>query len=173
MICQKLVRLFVDDCLLYRPIRCHQDHVDLQGHNLEKWVDTWCMRYTTTTCYILSVKKLPIYCHELGNSVLEEVENNPYLGLSISNDLKWTNHIYNICKKVSSTIGLIRRNFDIVQLNVVERLCLTNKIYTLEYGAVIWDSFSQSDIDKIETNSTKAARFISGDCKSLDHGCVT
>jgi len=36
MICQKLVRLFVDDCLLYRPIRCHQDHVDLQDLNLEK-----------------------------------------------------------------------------------------------------------------------------------------
>ena len=173
MICQKLVRLFVDDCLLYRPIRCHQDHVDLQDLNLEKWVDTWCMRYKATTCYILRVKKSPIYCHKLGNSILEEVENNPYLGLSISNDLKWTNHIYNICKKVSSTIGLIRRNFDIVQLNVVERLCLTNKIYTLEYGAVIWDSFSQSDIDKIETNSTKTARFISEDCKSLDRGCVT
>jgi hypothetical protein len=173
MICQKLVRLFVDDCLLYRPIRCHQDHVDLQDLNLEKWVDTWCMRYKATTCYILSVKKSPIYCNKLGNSILEEVENNPYLGLSISNDLKWTNHIYNICKKVSSTLGLIRRNFDIVQLNVVERLCLTNKIYTLEYGAVIWDSFSQSDIDKIETNSTKAARFISEDCKSLDRGCVT
>ena len=83
---------------------------------LKKWVDTWCMRYKATTCYILSVKKSPIYCHKLGNSVLEEVENNSYLGLSISNDLKWTNHIYNICKKVSSTLGLIRRNFDIVQL---------------------------------------------------------
>jgi len=30
------VRLFTDDCLLYRPIRCHQDHVDLQDLNLEK-----------------------------------------------------------------------------------------------------------------------------------------
>ena len=83
--------------------------------------NSWCMRYNATTCYILSVKKSSSYFNKFGNAVLEEVDNNPYLGLSISNDLKWTNHIYNICKKVSSSIGFIRRNFDIVQLNVVER----------------------------------------------------
>ena len=34
------VSLFADDCLLYRPIIRHQDHVDLQNylHNLDKKV---------------------------------------------------------------------------------------------------------------------------------------
>jgi hypothetical protein len=44
---------------------------------------------------------------------------------------------------------------------------------TLEYGAIIWDPYLQSDIDKIEKVQRKAARFISGDYKSRDHGCVS
>ena len=36
------VRLFADDCLLYREINTFQDHVALQQdlHNLEQWADT-------------------------------------------------------------------------------------------------------------------------------------
>ena len=137
------VHLFADDCLLYRPIRCHQDHVDLQGHNLEKWIDTWCMRYNATTCNILSVKKSPIYFHNLGNSVLEEVENNPYLGLSISNNLKWTNHIYNICKKTSSTLEFIRRNLRHSPAKCRRKAYVSLIRSTLENEVII------SDIDKI------------------------
>ena len=168
MICQKLVRLFVDDCLLYRPIRCHQDHVDLQDHNLEKWVDTWYMRYNATTCYILSVKKSPIYCHKLGNSVLEEVENNSYIGLSISNDLKWTNHIYNICKKTSSTLEFIRRNLRHSPAKCRRKAYVSLIRSTLEYEVVI------SDIDNILKVQHQVARIIStGDYKSRDRGYVT
>jgi hypothetical protein len=51
------------------------------------------------------------------NTVLKEVENNPFLGLSKYNDLRWKHHINNIGKKASATLGFIRRN---VQLNVVK-----------------------------------------------------
>ena len=106
------VRLFADDCLLYRPIKTHEYHFTLpiDLNNLEKWASTWGMSFNATKCYILSVKKSTTYFYRLNNILLKEVENNPYLGLSISNDLKWTNHINNICKKASSTVGFIRRN---------------------------------------------------------------
>jgi len=45
---------------------------------------------------------------------------------------------------------------------------------TLECVAVIYGIlFLQSDIHKIEIVQGKAARFISGDYKSRDRGCVT
>jgi hypothetical protein len=107
------VRLFADDCLLYRPIKTHKGHITLQNdlNNLEKWASTWGMRFNATKCYILSIKKSTTYFYRLNNTILKEVDNNPYLGLSTSNDLKWTNHINNICKKASSTVEFIRRNF--------------------------------------------------------------
>lgn len=44
---------------------------------------------------------------------------------------------------------------------------------TLEYGAVLGDPFSQSDIHKTEKVQRKAVRFIRGEYKSLERGCVT
>ena len=44
---------------------------------------------------------------------------------------------------------------------------------TLEYGAVIWDTFTQNEIDKIERLQRKAARFISNDYHSRETGCMT
>ena len=44
---------------------------------------------------------------------------------------------------------------------------------TLDYSSVIWDPYLQKDIDKLEKVQRQAARFISGDYTSRDHGCVT
>ena len=43
-------RLFADDCLLYRRIRNHDDHLALQNdlHNLESWANDWGMRFNAT-----------------------------------------------------------------------------------------------------------------------------
>ena len=44
---QSQVRLFADDCLLYRPIKSQSDHITLQNDliELEKWADKWGMRF--------------------------------------------------------------------------------------------------------------------------------
>jgi hypothetical protein len=169
------VRLFADDCLLYRPIKTHKGHITLQNdlNNLEKWASTWGMRFNATKCYILSIKKSTTYFYRLNNTILKEVDNNPYLGLSTSNDLKWTNHINNICKKASSTVEFIRRNFKYSPAKCWRTAYISLVRSTLEYGAIIWDPYLQSDIDKIEKVQRKAARFISGDYKSRDRGCVS
>ena len=43
---------------------------------------------------------------------------------------------------------------------------------TLEYSSVVWDSHLQKDIDSLEKIQRQAARFISSDYFSRDHGCV-
>ena len=96
-----------------------------------------------------------------------------YLDLSISNDLKWTNHINNICKKAQSTLGFVRRNLRHTPAKCGRTVYVSLIRSTLEYGAVIWEPFVQSDIHKIEKVQRKAARFISGDYKSRYRGCVT
>ena len=44
---KSLVRLFADDCLLYRTIKSQSDHEKLQQdlNNLQKWADTWGMSF--------------------------------------------------------------------------------------------------------------------------------
>jgi len=151
------------------------DHITLQNdlNNLEKWASTWGMSFNATKCYILSVKKSTTYFYRLNNTILKEVENNPYLGLSISNDLKWTNHINNICNKASSTVGFICLNLKHSPAKYRHTAYISLFRSTLEYGAIIWDPYLQSDIDKIEKVQWKAVRFISDDYKSWVRGCVS
>ena len=44
---------------------------------------------------------------------------------------------------------------------------------TLEYSSVIWDPYLQKDIDKLENVQRRAARSISENWTSRDHGYVT
>ncbi len=43
----------------------------------------------------------------------------------------------------------------------------------LEYGASIWDPYLKGDIDKLERVQHRAARFITGNYRSREKGCVT
>ena len=43
----------------------------------------------------------------------------------------------------------------------------------LDYGSVIWDPYLKQDIDKLERVQRQAARFITGDYKTREEGCVT
>merc|ERR1711923_367773 len=43
----------------------------------------------------------------------------------------------------------------------------------LEYGAIIWDPYTQSDINRLERIQRQAARFISGDYQSRTPGSMS
>ena len=50
--------------------------------------------------------------YALEGTVLENVQRiKSYLGVTITNDLKWNAHINNICTKANRTIGFFRRTF--------------------------------------------------------------
>jgi len=110
-----IVRLFADDCLLYRPIHSIQDQIQLQSDlaELQKWAELWGMKFNARKCYILRVSRrsTPLhYFYELDNHILQEVTTSPYLGLTFSSDMRWSTHITSAAAKANSTLGFIRRN---------------------------------------------------------------
>ena len=54
------VRLFADDCLLYRPIKCRADQEQLQRDlsALQDWADRWEMCFKPSKCSVLRVSRL-------------------------------------------------------------------------------------------------------------------
>ena len=169
------VRLFADDCLLYREIRTIQDHHILQSdlQELEKWASTWGMKFNAKKCYILSTKNTSNFFYQLNNTFLQEVQQTPYLGVQISSDLKWAAHIGKITKKASSTLGFLRRNLRNCPPDNRRTAFIALVRSTLEYGAAVWDPYMQKDIDKLERVQRQAARFIAKDYRSREPGCVT
>ena len=45
--------------------------------------------------------------HTLEGTVLYNVEKIKYLGITITNDLKWNKHVSNNCTKASKTLGFL------------------------------------------------------------------
>jgi len=109
----------------------------------------------------------------LNSYILKNVENNPYLGLIISKDLKWATHIDQIAKKSSSTLGFVQRNLKKCPEKCKRTAYISLVRSTLEYGATIWDPHLEKDIYKLEKVQRKAARFIKNDYKSNHPGAVT
>ena len=86
------VRLFADDCLVYRPIRSEADQVLLQRDlsSLELWGDTWGMHFNATKCNIMRISRSrnPLTrMYSLCNHMLSEVDTAKYLGTNLSSEL--------------------------------------------------------------------------------------
>ncbi|XP_070206189.1 uncharacterized protein [Littorina saxatilis] len=169
------VRLFADDCLLYREINSFTDHQSLQQdlRHLEEWAVTWGMRFNASKCYILSINKSSDFYYQLDNSILQNVRSTPYLGIRLSDDMKWIPHISSITKKANCTLGFLRRNLQRCPPRCRQQAYLSLVRPLLEYGAVVWDPYLKKDIDCIERVQRKALRFITGDFRSSTPGSVT
>ena len=171
------VRLFADDCLIYREVNEFKDHYTLQRDlkNLEDWAEKWGMRFNATKCYIMTISKKPSssFMYQLNNTILQNVSTNPYLGILFSSDMKWNTHINNITKKASSTLGFIKRNLRRCPTSCKKTAYLALVRPLLEYGAIIWDPYQKQEIDQMERIQRKAVRFISRDFRSNTPGFVT
>jgi hypothetical protein len=146
------VRLFADDCLLYRTIKSAKDHQLLQEDlkSLEAWTKDWGMRFNAKKCYILSIKNKSQHFYSLNGHILQQVQNNPYLGLQISEDLKWTTHIANVAKKANSTLGFLRRNLKYCPQECKKTAYISLVRSTMEYGGIIWDPYMETNINRLE-----------------------
>ena len=169
------VRLFADDCLLYREILTPQDHDTLQQdlRCLETWAKEWGMRFNASKCYILSNNKKTLCNYCLDGVALEHVKENPYLGIQLSSDLMWSTHISSLSKKTGATVGFLRRNLQSCPQECRRIAYIALVRSTLEYGAAIWDPFLKQDAEKLERIQRQGARFIKRDYRSREPGCVT
>ena len=162
------VRMFTDDCLLYRQIKSEEDHNILQNDlaELEQWAQMWGMSFNPIKCYVMTVgrgRKLSTRIYDLCDHPLEQVDKNPYLGVLLSQDKKWAPHINKICKKANGTLGFLRRNLRTCPTKLKETAYISLVRSTLEYSCTIWDPHLKKDIKAIEAVQRRAARFVCGD----------
>ena len=159
------VRLFADDCLLYRTTKKEEDHLTLQADltHLEGWANKWGMKFYAKECYVLSINNKSSRYYQLEKHTQKEVQDNPYSGLQISNDLKWSIHINNVCKKANATLGFLGRNLR----NVPETCRMTT------YVTLVCYPYLKGDIDKLERIQNRAIPFANKDYKSRETGAIT
>ena len=114
------VPLFVIQNLLpkWLFIRNNDDTILLQNdlNKIAEWEFMWQMQFNIDKCFILRVgrpKHKLVHLYTLHNQNLSETDSAKYLGLTITSDLQWNQHINNITNKANSILGLLRRNLRI------------------------------------------------------------
>ena len=80
---------------------------------LVSWSKTWQMQFNVTKCHTMRIsrkKELVLIDYYINGHKLSPVKNHPYLGVMLSNDLRWNSHVENIVVKANKSLGFVRRN---------------------------------------------------------------
>ena len=73
------------------------------------------------------------------NKVLQETSfNYMYLGVTLSSDLTWHNHIDNMITKINQRLGVLRRVKEFLDLNTRCVLYTSLVLPLFDYGDTIW-----------------------------------
>ena len=162
------IRLFADDCVCYREIKNEEDTLKLQRDidRLGSWARKWGMRFQPVKCNMMQLtnkRSSKIQAnYTLEGTVLENVESIKYLGVTITNDLKWNTHISNVCTKANRTLGFLRRNLYSCPQDVKEAAYKGLVRPVLEYGSSVWDPHTHGLQEELEKVQNHAARFVTG-----------
>ena len=159
------LRLFADDCLIYRPINSPEDHTILQNDllKLSIWANIWQMKFNVKKCCILKVSTLRTtrnFTYIMYSIPLQVVEQHHYLGVLLNNKLSWIPHIHLICNKANRLLGLLRRNLYHCPSYLKEHAYKQIVLPSTDYCSTIWDPYQQTSIHKLEMIQHRAARFV-------------
>jgi len=120
-------------------------------------------------CQVLSVTKnrtTIIKDYLLHSHTLEHVTSANYLGVTITSDLKWKNHVSNICAKANKTIGFVKRNLNISISDIKQKAYISLVRPTVGYASALWDPHLQKDNLKLEMVQRRSARFVTNRYKN-------
>ena len=164
---QTSIKLFADDCLLYRTINSDADERQLQQDldTMIEWSNTWLMRFNATKCHLLKITRQRKYLltkYNINGSQLQEVSHHPYLGVELSSDLTWKTHICNITSKANRILNLLRRHLYGCNQDVKERAFTSLVQPHLCYSSSVRDPYYKYDISTLEKVQRKGARFVTG-----------
>ena len=124
------------------------------------------MSFNTKKCHILSISRQrlrPVTAYKIGPDHLTPVDSYPYLGVSISSDLRWNIHINDVCARATRTLNFIRRNIYRCPADS-KSLAFTSLVRPLlEYASGAWDPHTVKNINSLEMVQRRAARFVKRD----------
>ena len=98
-----------------------------------------------------------IHNYTLHQQTLENVQSAKYLGITITENMDWGQHISDISSKATKTLGFLRRNLAFAPRSTKEVAYKTLVRPKLEYAAPIW-----SPIVKLRFNKWRKYRGPAG-----------
>ena len=163
------VRLFADDTSLYIIVDDPTDAAEQLNINLEtinRWAETWLVKFNPSKSESLLVsRKINRNVHPplIMNRVhINEVQHHKHLGIFLSNDGTWHEHINYITSKAWQKIYVMRKLKFLLDRESLNRIYISFIRPTLEYADIVWNNCTQYEINQIEKVQQEAARIVTG-----------
>ena len=153
------IRLFADDCVSYCEIKVIEDTMKLQRDidRLGNWARNWGIRFQPIKCNMMQLTRKHSNkiqaSYTLEGTVLENVYNIKYFGVTITSDLRWNTHISNICTKANRTLGFLRQTLFSCPQDVKEAAYKQMLRPILKYGSSVWDPYTdklQKELENVQ-----------------------
>ncbi len=162
---QSRVRLFADDCVLYRPIKDQNDCTILQKDldELSAWETKWGMAFHPDKCSAIRITRArnPIAAsYSLRGHTLALEDSTRYLGVELQTNMSWNNQISQTARKANSTLGFLRRNLRVSNEQTKTAAYFSMVRPILEYCSTVWSPHTKKNINKIEMVQRRAARYV-------------
>ena len=171
------INLFADDMLLYRVINstCDLEVVQQGVNNVSDWVHANNLQLNSSKCKFMIVSRLrsrgiQAPALELNGHQLEKVLEYKYLGVTLTSNLSWSEHVDTIVCKTRKLVGMLYRQF--------YRWSSTEALYQLyislvrphlEYAAPVWSPYTSKNISKLEAVQKFALRMCLKDWHASYH----
>ena len=97
--------------------------------------------------------------YSLYQQILEQVQSTKYLGITITDDLDWGQHISQISSKATWTLGFLRQNLAFAPRQTKNVAYKTLVCPQLEYASPIWHPYVKTQIQQMEEVQKTAARW--------------
>ena len=120
------------------------------------------MEFNPSKCVVIHVTraKTPVPSkYLLHGQILESVGCSKYLGVEISSNLTFNNHIQKICTSANRSVGFIKRNIRTKSRDISEMAYKTLVRPLVEYSSSVWSPNTDKYIGKIAMVQRKAARW--------------
>ena len=161
------ISLFADDIALYHTIRSPADYVVLQADitAITMWIedekhlklnaDKCCLMFISRK-HTLALSPPPLFIH--GDSQLQQVGSVKYLGVLLTSDLTWSQHVDKVCSKTRKLTGLFYRRFCCCNPDLMLQLYKSLIHPHLEYASQVWDPHLLKDVNNLEKTQKFALR---------------
>ena len=157
--------MFADDCKLYSELTVNRssDSLQLTLNNLCAWTIKWQLNINVLKCIVLTICRdlTSIQSAYFINDVpILSASSVSDLGVTISYDLSFNQHINNIVSKAQSRLSVFLRGFITRDFNFVRKAFITYIRPILEYNSVLWSPSQIFLIDLIENVQRRLSRSI-------------
>jgi len=143
--------IYADDAKLFNHISSTRDVHILQTvlNSVDRRIEEWSLKLNISKCRVVTFgRKSSImkFDYSIGNEIIERTESVTDLEVVFDPQLQFSLHIKEKVNKVYARLGIIKRNFKCMSIEVFCLLCKAMVRSQLEYANSVWNPHIKEDV---------------------------